>query len=51
MTDYQKEAEEIYDRYTNRTRNVSSIPFQDAVLAFMFLIIRLLIEKKTTNKK
>lgn len=50
MTDLLKEAEAIRDEYKSRTRQ-AGIPFQDAVIAFLYLIIKFMIEKKTTNKK
>jgi hypothetical protein len=51
MTDYLKEAEAIYDEYKTRTRS-GGMPFNDAVIAFLYLFARwLMAAKKTTNKK
>jgi hypothetical protein len=49
MTDYMKEAEAIHNEYQRRSIH---IPFQDAVIAFLYLFARwLMAEKKPTNKK
>ena len=42
---YLTEAEEIHAEYKSRTRHVS-IPFQDAAIALLFLIVRLMIERR-----
>lgn len=46
MTNYLAEAEAIYDEYKSRSRSMA-LPFQDAVIAFLWLIARLMISKKT----
>lgn len=44
MIDYLKEAQEIHDDYKNRSRRFPT-PFNDAVIAFLWLIARLMIER------
>jgi hypothetical protein len=49
MTDYMKEAEAIHNEYQRRSIH---IPFQDAVISFLYLFARWLLaaEKKPTKK-
>jgi hypothetical protein len=44
------EADEIYNDYKNRSRRFAT-PFNDAVIAFLYLFARWLLAAKTTNKK
>lgn len=46
MTDYQAEAEAIYSDYKNRSRRFQT-PFNDAVIAFLYLFARWAFAKKT----
>ena len=48
MTDYTKEAETIYTEYQRRSPH---IPFQDAVIAFLYLFARWLTAAKKPTKK
>jgi hypothetical protein len=49
MNDLLKEAEVIHEDYKRRAPR---IPFQDAVISFLYLFARwLMAEKKPTNKK
>lgn len=49
MTEYLKEAEAIHADYKSRVRG-AGIPFNDAVIAFLWLFARLMIDKKVTKK-